>query len=60
MPQTPAQKAAQARYRAANRDKERHQVARRAAKHFILKKASLDELQEFKRFIKERENELSD
>ncbi|MCH4175878.1 MAG: hypothetical protein LKF43_00125 [Streptococcaceae bacterium] len=53
-----AQKRATQAYRERNREKTRKQSARSAAKTFINKYADLDELEELKKLISERESNL--
>lgn len=53
-----AQKRATQAYRERNREKTRKQSARSAAKTFINKYAELDDLEELKQLISERESNL--
>ena len=52
---TEAQKRAKAKYREKNKDRENYIGARSAARSFILKKATKEDLEELKELIEERE-----
>ena len=53
---TEAQKRAKAKYREKNKDRENYIGARSAARSFILKKATKEDLEELEILIKERKN----
>ena len=55
---TEAQKRAKAKYREKNKDRENYIGARSAARSFILKKATKEDLEELKKLIEERSEEL--
>ena len=54
---TEAQKRAKAKYREKNKDRENYIGARSAARSFILKKATKEDLEELEILIKERRKE---
>ena len=55
---TEAQKRAKAKYREKNKDRENYIGARSAARSFILKKATAEDLEELLELIKERRMNL--
>ena len=52
---TEAQKRAKAKYREKNKERENYIGARSAARSFILKKATKEDLEELKKLIEEKE-----
>lgn len=53
-----AQKKAKQKYEEKNREKINYQSSRRSARSFIKNKATLEDLEELKKLISDRENEL--